>query len=174
MRARTRKFALTVHVACSVGWLGAVATSLAIAVAGLTSQNVQTVRAAYLMLELIGWAVLLPLSVASSLTGLVQSLGTTWGLVRHYWVLAKLLMNVLATTVLLPYMRTLAYFGDLAANRTTAADLRSLQDLSPVLHAAAAMLLLLTATVLAVYKPRGMTRYGRRKQREVRRTVPVP
>jgi hypothetical protein len=35
---------------------------------------------------------------------------------------------------------------------------------SPVLHAAAALLLLLTATVLAVYKPRGMTRYGWRKQ----------
>jgi len=39
---------------------------------------------------------------------------------------------------------------------------------SPVLHAAAALLLLLVATVLAVYKPRGMTRYGQRKQHEHR------
>jgi hypothetical protein len=31
-----------------------------------------------------------------------------------------------------------------------------------VLHAAAALLLLLVATTLAIYKPRGMTRYGQR------------
>jgi len=40
---------------------------------------------------------------------------------------------------------------------------------SPVLHAAAALLLLLVATVLAVYKPRGMTRYGQRKQQRAKR-----
>ncbi|MCI0688154.1 MAG: hypothetical protein L0Y54_13090 [Sporichthyaceae bacterium] len=134
MQGRLRKFALTVHVACSVGWLGAVITSLVIAVAGLTSQDVQTVRAAYVILEVIGWTVLLPLSLASLLTGLVQSLGTAWGLFRHYWVIAKLLMNLFATAVLLLYLRALDYFGDLAMDATTAADLRSLRDPSPVLQ----------------------------------------
>jgi membrane protein implicated in regulation of membrane protease activity len=38
-----------------------------------------------------------------------------------------------------------------------------------VADAGAALLVLLVATVLAVYKPRGMTRYGRRKQQEERR-----
>jgi hypothetical protein len=42
------------------------------------------------------------------------------------------------------------------------------RSVSPVLHAALALLLLLTATTLAVYKPRGMTPYGQRKQREQR------
>ena len=51
MTPRLRKFALTAHVTSSVGWLGAVAVSLAIAVAGLTSHDAQVVRAAYLMLE---------------------------------------------------------------------------------------------------------------------------
>jgi len=171
VQGRVRKFALTVHVACSVGWLGAVVCSLVIAVAGLSSQNVQTVRAAYLILEVVGWTVLLPLSLASLLSGLVQSLGTTWGLFRHYWVLAKLVMNVVATTVLLLYMRTLNYLADLAADASSATELHSLQDPSPMLHAAAALLLLLTATALAVYKPRGLTRYGRRKQHELQRAV---
>jgi hypothetical protein len=40
---------------------------------------------------------------------------------------------------------------------------------APLQHAALALLALLVATVLAVYKPRGMTRYGRRKQQEERR-----
>jgi hypothetical protein len=91
-----------------VGWLGAVAGFLALAVAGLTSQDAQTVRAAYVTMELTGWFVLVPLALASLLTGLVQSLGTTWGLFRHYWVLAKLLINVFATIVLLLYTQTLS------------------------------------------------------------------
>jgi hypothetical protein len=36
MTPRLRKFALTAHVTSSVGWLGAVAAFLALAVAGLT------------------------------------------------------------------------------------------------------------------------------------------
>jgi hypothetical protein len=169
MPPRLRRFALTAHVTASVGWLGAVACSLALAIAGLTSQDPQTVRGAYLTLELLGWYVLVPLSLASLLTGLVQSLRTKWGLFRHYWVLLKLLINVVATIVLLLYMQTLSYLADVAAATTlSSGDLHGMRNPSPVLHAGAALLLLLVATTLAVYKPRGMTRYGQRKQHEQR------
>jgi hypothetical protein len=166
---RLRKLALTAHVTFSVGWLGAVAGFLALAVAGVTSEDAQLVRAAYLTMELTGWFVLVPLAVASLLTGLVQSLGTKWGLFRHYWVLAKLLINVVATTVLLLYMQTLNTLGDVAAEAKLSSDeLDALRSPSPVLHAGAALVLLITATGLAVYKPAGMTPYGQRKQREQR------
>ncbi|MGH9905788.1 MAG: hypothetical protein ACRD8U_09435, partial [Pyrinomonadaceae bacterium] len=62
MTPRLRKFALTTHVASSVGWLGSVASFLALAVVGLTSKNIQTVRAAYLAMELIAWFVIIPLA----------------------------------------------------------------------------------------------------------------
>jgi hypothetical protein len=68
----------TAHVTASVGWLGAVATFLAVAIAGLTSVDVQVARAAYLAMELMGWNVIVPLGAASLVTGLVQSLGTPW------------------------------------------------------------------------------------------------
>jgi uncharacterized membrane protein len=167
---RLRKLAVTVHVTASVGWLGAVVVFLALSVAGLTSQNPQTVRGAYLVMELAGWAVLVPLSVASLLTGLVCSLGSIWGLFRHYWVLFKLVINVVATTVLLLYMQTLDYLADVAAQTTTmpSGELGGLRNPSPTLHAAAALLLLLVATTLAIYKPRGMTRYGQRRQQQRR------
>jgi hypothetical protein len=167
MSPRLRKLVLTAHVASSVGWLGAVAGFLALAVAGLTSQDAQMVRGAYLAMGPMGWFVLVPLSLVSLLTGLVQSLGSTWGLFRHHWVLAKLLINVFASFVLLLYMQTLDYFAAVAAEPTPSADgLRMLRDPSPVLHAGLALLLLLVATTLAVYKPRGMTRYGQRKQQQ--------
>ncbi len=161
-----RKFALTAHVTASVGWLGAAAGFLALAIAGLTSQDAQMVRAVYLAAEPITRFVLVPLALASLLTGLVQALSTPWGLFRHYWVLFKLLINVVGTIVLLTYMKTFRFMADVAADPS--ADLGVVRTASPVLHAVAAVLLLLAATVLAVYKPRGTTPYGRRKQREER------
>ena len=152
---------LMAHVTASVGWLGAVAGFLALAIAGVASDDVETVRAAYLAMETVGWSVLVPLSIASLVTGLVQALGTTWGLVRHYWVVIKFLLTIVATSVLLLYMSTLGELAALAAETTDPVALRSA---SPVLHGAAASILLLVATTLGIYKPRGMTRYGRRYQ----------
>jgi hypothetical protein len=166
---RLRKLALTAHVTASVGWLGAVIAFLTLSVTGLTSQDPQTVRGAYLVMEPTGWAVLVPLSLASLLTGLISSLGSTWGLFRHYWVLFKLAINLVATIVLLLYMQTLAYLADVAAETPLpSSDLHGPRDPSPALHAAAALLLLLAAATLAIYKPRGMTRYGQRKQHRKR------
>jgi hypothetical protein len=151
-------------VVCSVGWLGAVAGFLGVSVVGLTSQDAETVRSAYLIMEPAAWFVLVPLAFASLLTGLVQALGTPWGLFRHYWVLFKLLINVVATAVLLTYMETFDSMAEVAADPR--ADLGMVRNVSPLLHAALALLLLVVATTLAVYKPRGMTPYGRRRQRE--------
>ena len=76
---RLRKLALTAHVTCSVGWIGAVVVFRALAFLGLTSQDPQTVRGVYLVMEPAGWLVLVPLAFASLLTGILQSLGTAWG-----------------------------------------------------------------------------------------------
>jgi hypothetical protein len=168
MTPGVRKFALTVHVSASVGWLGTVVAFLALAAAGLTSDDAETVRAAYLTMELIGGYALVPLALASLVTGLVQSLGTTWGLFRHYWVVFKLVINVFATIVLLLYMQTLDDYASVAAETTlSSGDLSQLRSTSPLLHAGLALVLLLFATTLAVYKPRGLTPYGLRKQREI-------
>lgn len=168
---RLRRLALSAHIVSSVGWLGVVAASLALAIAGLTSQDVQVVRASYLAMNSLGESVLVPLALSSLFTGFVLSLGTKWGLFRHYWVLIKLLINVFATTILLLYMQTLGYLAGLAVD--SGIDLGALRNPSPVLHAGAALVLLLVAVGLSVYKPRGMTRYGQRKQHK-RRMVSQP
>lgn len=161
-----RKFALTAHVTSSVGTIGAVAGFLALAVAGLNSEDSQMVRAAYLAMELTAWYVIVPLALASLLTGLVQSLGTPWGLLRHYWVVTKLLLTVLVTIVLLLQMELIGYLADVSAETMlSSADLRVLR-MSPMIHAAGGLLVLLVPVVLSLYKPRGLTPYGWRKQHE--------
>ena len=170
MTPRLRKAALTAHVVCSVGWLGAIVAFLALAVTGLTSDDARLVRAVHLAAEPLTWFVIVPLALASLLTGIVQSLGTKWGLFRHYWVLFKLVINVVATAVLLLYTQTVGLFAGLAADPTTGLDL--LRAPTFALHSGAALMLLLGATVLAVFKPAGITPYGRR--RLARRTVSQP
>jgi hypothetical protein len=163
MTAGVRKFALTTHVTSSVGWFGAVAAFLSLAIAGLASQNAQTVRAAYLSMELTTWAVIVPLSVAALLTGIVQSVGTPWGLFRHHWVVAKLGLTVLATVILLVHTQPIGRVAAVAAERMlSSADLRQLR-IQLVADAAAALVALLVATTLSVYKPWGLTSYGRRE-----------
>lgn len=166
MSPRIRRFALTVHVVSSVGWLGAVAAFLALAIVGVTSDDAKVVRGAYLVMEPTAWYTLVPLAIASLLTGIVMSLGTKWGLFRHYWVLFKLLINVVATAILLDYMDTFELMARAAAD--PGVDLDAARNASPVLHATLALIGLVIATTLAIYKPTGMTRHGRRKQRSER------
>jgi len=173
MTPRVRKFALTAHISSAVGLLGAVAVFLALAVAGLTSQDAETVRAAYLAMKLTAWFIVIPLAFASLLIGLIESLGTRWGLFRHYWVLAKLVLTVLATIVLLLQMGSINYLGRVAAETTlSSADLFEAR-ISLVAHAAGGLLVLFVPMALSVYKPRGRTRYGRRKLQE-RRALSEP
>ena len=60
MTVGLRKLALTAHVTSSVGWFGAVAAFLALAIVGLTSPDPPVVRAAYLAMHLVTWFVIVP------------------------------------------------------------------------------------------------------------------
>lgn len=165
-----RKFALTAHILASVGWIGAVVVSLALAIAALVSTDRETVRAAYVSLDLVGRFVLVPFAFAALLGGLAQSFITKWGLLRHYWVIVKLVITVFATVILVMYTQTLGYLADVATTPAASPEeLRVLRTPSVVLHATAALVLLVVATVLATYKPKGMTAYGQRKERSENR-----
>ena len=168
MTPALRKFGLTAHVTSSVGWFGAVAGFLALALSGLTSQDAQVVRAVYLAMNLIGWSVIVPLSLASLLTGLVQSLGTSWGLLRHYWVVIKLFITVFATILLLVHMQPVGHLARVVATTTLASGELAGLRIQLVADAGAALVALLVAATLSVYKPRGLTQYGRRRQGDER------
>jgi hypothetical protein len=164
MTAVVRRLVFTAHVTSSAGWVGAVLVFLALAVVGLTSQHEPTVRGAYLIMAPAAWFVLVPLAHASLLSGLAISLGTPWGLFRHYWVASKLVITLCATVILLIYMGTFRQMAGVAADPVV--ELRLVRNPSPMVHAILALILLLAATVLGIYKPFGMTRV---RQAQVRR-----
>jgi hypothetical protein len=161
-----RQLTFTTHITSSIGWVGAALAFLALAVIGFTSDDPVKVRGAYLLMAPAAWFVLVPLAHASLLSGIALSLGTTWGLFRHYWVVLKLGITVFATVILLIYMGTFRQMAGVAADPVM--DLAVVRNASPIVHAILAVVLLLVATVLGVYKPFGMTDYRRRKHKEQR------
>jgi hypothetical protein len=171
MRPAVRKAVLTVHLLASLGWVGAVAAYLVLGAAAATGQDRETVRAAWVAMELIGWSALVPLCFGALATGLVLSLGTAWGLFRHYWVVLSLVLTLVCAVVLVSHMPTVSVLADAARGPDPGGHGGDL------FHAGAGLLVLLAITVLNVYKPRGLTPYGWRKQQEERaavaRTVPA-
>ena len=162
-----RKLVLTAHITFAVGWLGAVASFLALAIIGWKGQDIQTVRAAYLAMDWITRFVIVPLSFAPLITGPILSIGTPWGLFRHYWILAKLLITLLSTLILLVHIQPIRYLADAAANEAlSGADLQI--QVQMVVASAAALIALIVTNGLAIFKPKGMTPYGWRKQYEER------
>ena len=121
-------------------------------------------RAAYLGMGLIAGSVIVPLAVAALVTGIIVSLGTKWGLLRHWWVLISLALTVFATEVLLVETGTIASYAAVAADPdVTDAELLALG--STLVHSVGGMLVLLVVLVLNMYKPPGLTPYGWRRQR---------
>ena len=161
-----RKLALTAHITASVGWFGAVAVFLVFALAGLRSPDTDMVRSAYRAMDITAWSIILPLSLATLVTGLIQSLGSTWGLFRHYWIVFKLTLTVASTLILLLHMSPITHLGNLAAAGTIAAETERDIRIQLTINAGAALAVLLACTVFSVFKPRAVTRYGQRKLRE--------
>jgi hypothetical protein len=166
MPLRIRKVALTAHVTFSVGSLGAVACFLALALVGLNNPDPQTVQAVYTSMDLATRLVIVPLVLISLVTGLVQSLGTHWGLFRHYWVVLKLAVSVVVLTVLLMQMDLIASVADKSAKAALSTNELRQARISLAIHAAGGLLALLVPAALSVFKPRGLTRYGWRKQHQ--------
>ena len=116
-------------------------------------------------MEIVGWYVIVPLALAALLTGLVMALGTTWGLFQHYWVTISFGSTLFAVLVLLLHMPSVSSTADLAQS----AQGQALHALGGDLeHPSIGLAILLAIQILNLYKPRGLTRYGWRKQQAQR------
>ena len=170
MTSRLSKLTLTTHITCSVSWLGAVASFLVLSIAGLTSRDAEIVRGCYLSMNLVGLYIIVPLSLAALLTGLIQSLGIQWGLFRHRWVLMKFVLTIGATGLLMLHQFTAVAKAARRVSAVAAGTLPEIGGLGTelVTKSGLALFVLVVITTLSVFKPWGRTRYGLRKQQELR------
>lgn len=145
-----RNLLLSLHIAASVGVLGADLVLLALGVAGLNGLDPLAIYPAAAMAA--AWLIA-PLAFLTLATGLALALLTPWRLFRHWWVTAKLaIVLVLTGAVLFVLVPSLAEMAD-AVTGPTGATLTTAQRLPLVLAPAAATTLLIIALLLAVFKP---------------------
>jgi hypothetical protein len=167
-----RRALVTAHVVFSAGWTGCIAAYVVVTVAAIAADTDQAVRVCYEIMTDVVWWVVLPFDLASLVTGLLLATLTSWGLLRHRWVVAKLVLSLVATAVLLVYVGEIGYLAGLTERTPIgAADLETLQSPEGLLHSVGGAVVVLTAVVLGVWKPRGLTRYGARR---LSRSVPAP
>ncbi|HSX67409.1 DUF2269 domain-containing protein [Nocardioides sp.] len=162
---RLRRLLLAVHLTASVGWVGAVLAYLPLSVTAGRSAEPETIRAMWVAMDLLGWSVLVPLALAAFVSGVVLALASPWGLFRYWWVVVSLGATFALGLVLVLHMPEVS--ASAARARTAApAELRALDG--DTVHAGVGLALLLAVLGLNVVKPRGLTRYGWRRQQVAR------
>lgn len=168
------KFLLTLHIIIAVGLIGADITVIILSVTGLTSGIPDLIRASYLAMDLLVNTALIPLAAGALVTGILLGVGTHWGLTRYYWVLTKLGFILVAITALVFLLRP--RINQIAAEvlQRPLADLSAL-DLGPagvavIVGPSVAILILITAAVLGIYKPWGKTNFKKRTSARLSRS----
>ncbi len=94
MRKRTRQLLVFLHVAVSVGWMGAGAANVVLAATAASTGSAEVSRVCYFMIDRIDTYLVIPLAFAALASGVLLSLVTPWGLTRYWWVLVKLTLTV--------------------------------------------------------------------------------
>lgn len=162
MPPRVRKVVTIVHVVSSVGWLGVTLCLLTLGTTALLTRDGTVLRTCYRAMPLLGDTLIVPLAPLALVSGLLLALGTHWGLFRHYWVITKFWLTLVAAT---------ASLLELRARLHEAAHLVSLHPTGPiadmglgalrdtlVVAPSVALAVYLTNVTLSVVKPWGRRR----------------
>jgi len=159
MTSRVSRLVLTSHITFSIGWLGAVAVFIVLAINGLTSQDILLSRSSLIAMELSAWYVIVPFCLTSLFTGIIQAVGTKWGLFKHYWIVVKLFLTIAMTILLLLHMQPISYLASVAKGPSFSNSQNSEQLIDLIAKAGAAILVLIAIATISVYKPWGKIRF---------------
>ncbi|MFI6577420.1 hypothetical protein ACIBFB_16630 [Nocardiopsis sp. NPDC050513] len=151
-----RKAVLSVHVIASVALLGEVWVLVVLNTAAATTDDAGLALSAYRLMSVLVFAGGIPLSTTALVTGLILAFGTAWGLLRHAWVFAKL---VLLVAVVLIGM--FLFTPERMAAEAAAGPLADAEQWVQTAVVATQAVLLVVATALSVYKPRRTLQAGR-------------
>ena len=156
------KATLVAHIVSAGAWIGVDVMVAVLVLTGRFGGDLALRSLAYQALATFVVWPMLAAGLVSLATGLVLGLATTWGLLRYWWVAVKLALNLVLCTlivlVLRPGMDEVAGYGrDLLTGRPDPAAVSSL-----FFPPAVSLTTLTLATVLAVFKPWGRIRPGRR------------
>ena len=155
---RTRKLVLLVHIAAAGAWLGLDVVLGILVVTALGSGDPTGAGAAAASIAAFATWPLAIVGLVTLLTGLLLGFATKYGLVRYWWVLVKLVINVVLVTlvvlVLNPGVTALGEAGRDALATGDAPTVTTTLLFPPIVSSTAVVI----AMTLAVFKPWGRVR----------------
>jgi hypothetical protein len=151
---RVRKALVAAHTIVAVGWLGIVVAKLVLEIVGLRTGDQEIARAGFLSMQVLDRAAFPPAAVATLVTGIVLSVGTAWGLFKHWWIVVKLALTL---AVVVTGIAFVGAWTEAAASSTVAVG-RGSAAAWLIGMGAAHLLMLVGATVISVFKPWGQIR----------------
>lgn len=162
LRPTSRKAVVVVHIISAGAWIGIDVIVGVLVIAGWFTADPVIRGLAYQALGTFAVGPMLVSGLVCLGSGVLLGLGTRFGLVRYWWVVLKLVMNivlcVLIVLALRPGMAEVVEHG-----RILAAGGQSPIDVSTLFFPPAVSLTALTvATILGVFKPWGRIRTGSR------------
>jgi uncharacterized membrane protein len=162
-----RKALLVLHIVTAVSWMGVDIALFILLMTARTTDDPALVVSGFQAIRMIVPAAVPPLSLGILVTGILLGLGTRWGLLRHWWVLVKLLLSLVMTFLvffsLVPAVNSMAVGlpGDMSADamRASLGALPTMLLFPPVVS----FLMLGTAAILSVFKPWQRTPWSRER-----------
>jgi hypothetical protein len=153
-----RRATLVAHIVAGGAWIGIDVIVAVLVLTGRFSGDLAVRSLAYQALATFVVWPMLTAGLVCLATGLILGLGTTWGLLRYWWVAVKLALNLVLCTlivlVLRPGMDEVAGYGrELLVGTPDPATVSTL-----FFPPAVSLTTLTLATVLAVFKPWGRIR----------------
>ena len=156
--ASARKGFLVAHIASAGAWIGIDVVMAVLVFTALLSEDGATRALCYRALELFAVWPLIATGLLCLASGVVLGLGTKWGLVRYWWVAAKLALNVLLVALVPVALRPEVIEKAEQGRRFVSGEAASLAVGDLVYPPIVSPALLLVAFVLAVFKPWGRIR----------------
>lgn len=158
LTGRARKTFLLLHILSAGAWFGIDVVLAVLVFTALGTDDTDVVVTCLRALELFAVWPMLAASLTCLVTGVVLGLGSKYGLLRYWWVAAKLVINVGMSALILFALRS--GIGDAAryADRLAAGDPTAVLPGDLIFPPIVSPTLLLIAFVLSVFKPWGRIR----------------
>jgi hypothetical protein len=156
LSARARKVTLVAHIAAGGGWLGMEIVLGVLVVTALSSGSDRDTAAISIAIAAFANWPLVVVGAITFATGMLLAIGSKFGLVRYWWVLAKIVVNLMLVTLVIVLLSPgVAELGSTAREYLEGAGapvVLTPQILFPPIVASTAMLFAMT---LGMFKPWG-------------------
>lgn len=150
----TRKAVLVLHIASVGSWLGIDVVMAVLTFTALGTDSTSTKALCFRVLELVTVWPMTVSGLTCLVTGVLLALGSKYGLTKYWWVVVKLCLNLLLSTLVLvalrPGVAELADRGEVNDLAVPIGDMIYPAIVSPTL--------LMVAVILSVFKPWGLLR----------------